>query len=119
MSVAQVWFYPKFHYVPNPDAINLNDFPNSYAFQAAGGPGREGREWGDRQAGRQAAEGPGRGCKAGWAQEGWGGVGRGGDFPSSYAYLLCCVSVSRITITRSKQRATSPAATPAFCVAFQ
>ena len=30
----QVWFYPKFHYVPNPDAINLNDFPNSYAFQA-------------------------------------------------------------------------------------
>ena len=29
----QVWFYPKFHYVPNPDAINLNDFPNSYAFQ--------------------------------------------------------------------------------------
>ena len=29
----QVWFYPKFHYVPNPDAINLNDFPHSYAFQ--------------------------------------------------------------------------------------
>jgi hypothetical protein len=28
-----VWFYPKFHYVPNPDAINLNDFPDSYAFQ--------------------------------------------------------------------------------------
>lgn len=29
----QIWFYPKFHYVPNPDAINLNDFPESYAFQ--------------------------------------------------------------------------------------
>ena len=29
----QVWFYPKFHYVPNPDAINMNDFPDSYAFQ--------------------------------------------------------------------------------------
>ena len=29
----QIWFYPKFHYVPNPDAINMNDFPQSYAFQ--------------------------------------------------------------------------------------
>jgi len=29
----QVWFYPKFHYVPNPDAINLGHFPDSYAFQ--------------------------------------------------------------------------------------
>uniref|UniRef100_A0A7S1EIP6 Alpha 1,4-glycosyltransferase domain-containing protein n=3 Tax=Hemiselmis andersenii TaxID=464988 RepID=A0A7S1EIP6_HEMAN len=29
----QIWFYPKFHYVPNPDAINLADFPDSYAFQ--------------------------------------------------------------------------------------
>uniref|UniRef100_A0A6U5AHR0 Alpha 1,4-glycosyltransferase domain-containing protein n=1 Tax=Hemiselmis andersenii TaxID=464988 RepID=A0A6U5AHR0_HEMAN len=29
----QIWFYPKFHYVPNPDAINLADFPESYAFQ--------------------------------------------------------------------------------------
>merc|ERR1712127_988455 len=29
----QIWFYPKFHYVPNPDAINLDDFPESYAFQ--------------------------------------------------------------------------------------
>lgn len=28
-----MWFYPKFHYVPNPDAINLGHFPDSYAFQ--------------------------------------------------------------------------------------
>ena len=29
----QIWFYPAFHYIPNPDAINLRDFPHSYAFQ--------------------------------------------------------------------------------------
>eukprot|EP00741_Cyanophora_paradoxa_P022173 tig00021435_g21405.t1 len=28
-----VWFYPKFHYIPNPSAINLSAFPESYAFQ--------------------------------------------------------------------------------------
>mmetsp|Transcript_19919 Transcript_19919/g.79612 ORF Transcript_19919/g.79612 Transcript_19919/m.79612 type:complete len:644 (+) Transcript_19919:629-2560(+) len=27
------YFYPQFHYVPNPDAINLDMFPDSYAFQ--------------------------------------------------------------------------------------
>lgn len=27
------YFYPQFHFVPNPDAINLESFPDSYAFQ--------------------------------------------------------------------------------------
>mmetsp|Transcript_8217 Transcript_8217/g.14059 ORF Transcript_8217/g.14059 Transcript_8217/m.14059 type:complete len:755 (+) Transcript_8217:168-2432(+) len=34
MTVPPVhYFYPKFHYVPNPSAINLSSFPNSFCFQ--------------------------------------------------------------------------------------
>uniref|UniRef100_A0A0G4HU47 Uncharacterized protein n=1 Tax=Chromera velia CCMP2878 TaxID=1169474 RepID=A0A0G4HU47_9ALVE len=31
--VPQEWFYPAFHYVPNPDAIDFSRFPNSLMFQ--------------------------------------------------------------------------------------